>query len=174
MINSQSTVLPPDCVRLALLNIMPTADLILAGINHGGNLGADVYYSGTVAAAREATLHGRRAIAFSYLRHHDRSLDWNRAELWVSKVIFELSGLPWEPGSFYNVNFPNLSAGASDPKLVYCDIDINPLPLVFHSKEEGLLYTGDYYSRARTANLDVDNCFRGAITISVIRLGAPA
>src|SRR4051794_4474837 len=44
---------PADCVRLGLLRLAPDAKWILSGINDGGNLGADVYYSGTVAAIRE-------------------------------------------------------------------------------------------------------------------------
>src|SRR5881227_3155078 len=41
---------PADCTRLGLLRIVPDANWILSGINHGSNLGADMYYSGTVAA----------------------------------------------------------------------------------------------------------------------------
>ena len=47
---------PADCTRLGLLHVVPDAAFVLSGINHGGNLGADVYYSGTVAAVREAVL----------------------------------------------------------------------------------------------------------------------
>lgn len=45
---------PADCVRVVLHRLCPDAGLVLSGINHGGNLGADVYYSGTVVAVREA------------------------------------------------------------------------------------------------------------------------
>src|SRR2546421_8158247 len=55
---------PADCVRVALAKLAPDVAWVLSGMNHGGNLGADVYISGTVAAVREAALHGRRAIAF--------------------------------------------------------------------------------------------------------------
>src|SRR6187401_227730 len=44
---------PADCTRLGLLRVVPDATWVLSGINHGANLGADVYYSGTVAAVRE-------------------------------------------------------------------------------------------------------------------------
>ncbi len=59
---------PADCTRLGLLQVVPDAKWILSGINHGANLGADVYYSGTVAAVREALLHGWPGIAFSHYR----------------------------------------------------------------------------------------------------------
>jgi len=47
---------PADCARIGLLNVVPDAKWVLSGINQGGNLGADVYYSGTVAAVRELVL----------------------------------------------------------------------------------------------------------------------
>jgi 5'-nucleotidase len=62
---------PADCTRLGLLHAVPDAKWVLSGINHGANLGADVYYSGTVAAVREAVLHGwpgHRVLALSESR----------------------------------------------------------------------------------------------------------
>src|SRR2546423_11979408 len=59
---------PSDCVNLAVLGFMPERPvLVVSGINHGGNLGDDVTYSGTVSAAMEATLLGVPAIAVSLL-----------------------------------------------------------------------------------------------------------
>ena len=58
---------PADCVRVALHRRDPEFDWVLAGINAGGNLGADVYLSGTVSAVREAVLHGRPGDAFRAL-----------------------------------------------------------------------------------------------------------
>ena len=57
---------PSDCVRLGLLGVEnPRPDLVVAGVNHGANMGADVSYSGTVGAALEAALRGLPALAFS-------------------------------------------------------------------------------------------------------------
>src|SRR5688500_9165878 len=59
---------PADCIYVALFHesMLPRRpDLVLSGVNHGPNLGSDVFYSGTVAAAREASLRGIPAIAFS-------------------------------------------------------------------------------------------------------------
>lgn len=64
---------PADCVYLALFEerFLPRRpDLVLSGINHGNNLGSDVFYSGTVAGAREAAMRGIAAIAFSYAGSH--------------------------------------------------------------------------------------------------------
>jgi 5'-nucleotidase len=58
---------PADCVIVALHKLLPDRpDLVISGINHGANLGENVYYSGTVGAAREAALHHLPAIAISY------------------------------------------------------------------------------------------------------------
>src|SRR5262245_7937110 len=67
---------PADCARIGLLKLVPDAAWVLSGINHGGNLGADVYYSGTVAAVREAVLHGWPGVAVSQYRHEKREFDW--------------------------------------------------------------------------------------------------
>ena len=57
---------PTDCVNMGIHNMLPVSpDLVVSGINHGANLGDDVTYSGTVAAAMEANLMGIPAIAFS-------------------------------------------------------------------------------------------------------------
>ncbi|BEV35717.1 5'/3'-nucleotidase SurE [Synechococcus sp. M16CYN] len=57
---------PADCIKLALFELVKDKpDLVLSGINHGPNLGTDVFYSGTVAAAMEATLEGIRSLAVS-------------------------------------------------------------------------------------------------------------
>ncbi len=57
---------PSDCVRVALLGVdRPAPDLVVSGVNAGGNMGADITYSGTVGAAFEAALRGHPAVAFS-------------------------------------------------------------------------------------------------------------
>src|SRR5262249_20550980 len=59
---------PADCVRVGLHALAKDVDWVLSGINAGGNLGADVHHSGTVAAVREAVLHGKPGIALSQYR----------------------------------------------------------------------------------------------------------
>jgi 5'-nucleotidase len=56
---------PADCTRLAVKQLVPDVDWVVAGINPGANLGSDVYQSGTVAASREAAILGIRAAAVS-------------------------------------------------------------------------------------------------------------
>jgi 5'-nucleotidase len=66
---------PVDCVRLALGNLVPNPDLVVSGINLGPNLGTDVLYSGTVAAAHEAALLGYQSIAISCLSYEGEHLE---------------------------------------------------------------------------------------------------
>src|SRR5690349_23499420 len=120
---------PADCTRLGLLHLVPEAKWILSGMNHGANLGADVYYSGTVAAVREALLHGWPGIAVSHYRKSGVEYDWKRAERWATPVLADLLARPYEQGVFYNINLPMLPPEASDPEVIWCPLDPKPLPL---------------------------------------------
>jgi 5'-nucleotidase len=103
---------PTDCVLLALQRIIEDGpvDLMLSGINHGGNLGEDVTYSGTVAAAMEATLFKVPAIAFSQICENRQHIKWATAETFAPRVIERLLSMPWPQDVLINVNFPDLVA----------------------------------------------------------------
>ena len=162
---------PADCTRLGLLRVVPDAKWVLSGINHGSNLGADMYYSGTVAAVREAVLHGWPGIAVSHYYKAGSEYDWDRAATWVGPILNELLARPIEPGLFYNVNLPHLAANARDPEVVWCELDPNPLPLNYrHEEESGLYFAGDYRLRERTRGADVDICFSGSIAVTPVHL----
>ncbi len=161
---------PADCARLGLLRVAADAGWVLSGINHGGNLGADVYYSGTVAAVREGVLHGWPGIAFShYLK--SQPIDWPRVAGWAARVLAELLSRPVEPGLFYNVNFPHLLAEEAEPEIVFCPLDPSPLPLSYrHEEDDHHVYDGVYASRKRVPGADVDVCFGGRIAVTEMRL----
>ncbi len=161
---------PADCTRLGLQLLVPNLSWVISGINHGGNLGADVYYSGTVAAVREAVLHGKPGIALSHYKVRNREYDWNRVGQWAAEVIAELLAKPWEPGTFWNVNFPHLAPDSPPPQKIYCPLDPHPLPLNFNPEQDGHLYQSDYHNRRRSHGHDVDVCFSGNISISLIKL----
>jgi 5'-nucleotidase len=161
---------PADCTRIGLLKLIPDAKWVLSGINHGGNLGADVYYSGTVAAVREAVLHGWPGIAFSYYRKKDCEFDWPQASRWTGRVLAELLNRPIEPGTFWSVNLPHLLPGEPDPELVECPLDPHPLPLSYRHEEGTHYYDGDYHLRQRKPGCDVDVCFGGRIAVTKMRL----
>lgn len=163
---------PADCVRIALDSVAPQTNWVLAGINHGGNLGADVFMSGTVAAVREGVLHGRPGIAVShYHRKGIDPLDWPRAGRWLVPILRDLVSRPWKSGTFWNVNLPHLSADAADPPVVFCPVDHSPLPLSFEADGDLRRYNGIYHDRPRQPGSDIDVCFSGRISVSLVHLG---
>jgi 5'-nucleotidase len=99
---------PTDCVLIAHHQIMADfpPDLVLSGINDGGNLGEDVTYSGTVAATMEAALLGFRAIAFSQQRQVDGSVRWKVAERYLAEIVRRVAAMEWARDLLVNVNFP--------------------------------------------------------------------
>ena len=162
---------PADCVRLGLLHCVSDAKWILSGINHGSNLGADMHYSGTVAAVREGILHGWPGIAFSQYHKDAMKFDWPRATKWIQSLLQELLVRQIEPGTFYNVNLPDLATDAPEPEVVWCPLDPKPLPLNYrHEENSGLYYAGDWRLRPRTPGADVDVCFSGSIAVTEVRL----
>jgi 5'-nucleotidase len=162
---------PADCVRVALHDLAPETAWVLAGVNAGGNLGTDVYHSGTVAAVREGALHGRPGVAVSQYRRRAQEFDWDRASTLVLGVLRELLLRPLSPGTFWNVNLPHLAPGAPDPEIVFCPLDPAPLPLRFRREADLFHYAGDYHGRARQSGSDVDVCFGGRIAVTLLRLG---
>lgn len=98
---------PADCTYIALnsTDFLPrTPDLVVSGINHGFNLGSDTFYSGTVAAAREAAFKGVPAIAFSQEYHADFD---RSATVAVQVVDLALKNLPlFSFAPLINVNIP--------------------------------------------------------------------
>jgi 5'-nucleotidase len=106
---------PVDCVRLASLGIVEdfSADLVVAGINHGANLGDDITYSGTVAAALEGVVLGLPAIAVSQ-QSGARSLDYrfdggfgfDVAAAFVARMVERIDDVPLPARTLLNVNVP--------------------------------------------------------------------
>lgn len=159
---------PADCVRLANQGLVPEFDWVLSGVNNGGNLGVDLYLSGTVAAIREAAILGHRAIGFSqYRRNRHVEADWSWTERQVGRVLPVLLERGLDPGYFWNVNFPH-PEGDIDPPLVFCDPDPQPLQLAYVSNGETYTYSGSYQKRPQTPGHDVEVCFGGAIAISLV------
>jgi 5'/3'-nucleotidase len=97
---------PTDCVHLAITGLLEKEpDLVVAGINHGPNLGDDVIYSGTVAAATEGRFLGLPAIALSMDAFEPRHLD-TAARVGV-RLVERLRAAPLESNLILNVNVPD-------------------------------------------------------------------
>lgn len=159
---------PADCVRLALHHLAPGAGWVLSGINAGGNLGADVYHSGTVAAAREAAFHGVPAIAVSHYIARGLAIDWDRAVAVVGPLLRKLMDRPCPRGHFWNVNLPHpLDVGAD---WFECPVDTSPHPLVYTVEGGRAQYVGNYHERPRQPGADVETCLGGRIAVSLVSL----
>jgi 5'-nucleotidase len=100
---------PADCVSLASLGFLPNPpDMVVSGINTGPNLGDDVTYSGTVAAAMEAHIAGYAALAVSLDAYSDWCFD--TASNFIASLVsrFQKGELEMRPEIFWNINVPNL------------------------------------------------------------------
>ena len=107
---------PVDCVRLAALGLVDgfQPDVVVSGINHGANLGDDITYSGTVAAALEGVMLGLPAIAVSQQSRAGEvdyrlgeSFDFDVAAAFAARVVDRLDDVPLPAGTLLNVNVPS-------------------------------------------------------------------
>lgn len=105
---------PTDCVLLALQIVIKDGpvDLVLSGVNHGANLGEDVTYSGTIAAAMEATLFNVPAIALSQSCRNGHPVKWATVEHYAPGIISRLFAIQWMKDLLFNVNFPDVVAAS--------------------------------------------------------------
>ena len=160
---------PADCVRLAATTLFPDIDWVLSGINRGGNLGADLFTSGTVAAVREAALLGRPGIAVSQYIRKGMTLDWERSGELALPVIEQLMAEGCPAKGYWNLNLPHVEVG-ENPAVIRCDPDNEPLDVRFRQEGDRFHYDGSYVSRRRTPGRDVEQCFGGSITVSCLLL----
>ena len=162
---------PVDCSRIGLTQLGIDFDWVLSGVNHGANLGADTFISGTLAAAREAVILGKPAIAFSQYRSQfmEPNFDWRPARYFTEKLIGQLIEAEYEHTPLINVNFPDLCGSDSWEEVTVreCELDRNPLPLNYEKVGENeFQYVGKYADRKRTPGRDVDLCLDGSVTIT--------
>lgn len=98
---------PADCAKLGIRHLMKDCDLVISGINPGANLGMDCNYSGTVAAAREAAVQGKQALATSCYCRKFRDVEYLAD--YTACVAEKLMENPLQKGVFLNLNMPNVT-----------------------------------------------------------------
>ena len=168
---------PADCVRVALFGLGIKPDLVLSGVNHGGNMGQDIHVSGTCAAAREACYHGIRAMAFSHYIIGGVDFDWPRISRWVAELLPKLLSAPTQPTIWTNVNFPHLPPGPAPlPEVITTKPERQPLGVAFQSTSTGpdtqeLRYTARYSERLFTSGSDVAVTFGGNVSVTMPSIG---
>jgi 5'-nucleotidase len=130
---------PSDCVHLALTGFLEEEpDLVVSGINHGANLGDDVIYSGTVAAATEGRFLGLPSIAVS-LVGEGRLTHFDTAARVVTMLIHRLEAAPLARDSIINVNVPDIPYGELT--------GIRATRLGYRHKSESVIREQDPYGR---------------------------
>jgi 5'-nucleotidase len=99
---------PADCVVLGAQVVMQhKVDIVVSGINHGPNLGWDVHYSGTVAAAKEAAMIGYPSVAVS-VASYAREIHYKPAAAFTARFVAWLKDHPLPPRTLVNINTPNV------------------------------------------------------------------
>lgn len=101
---------PSDCVKLALSTLLEDEmDVVIAGINHGPNLGSDVMYSGTVSAASEGAVLDKKAIALSLMNGFEPGADFETPSQFVADNLAQWVALDFPRQTVLNINFPSVS-----------------------------------------------------------------
>lgn len=173
---------PADCVRVGLYG--PGAerpDFVVAGINPGANLGVDVFYSGTAAAAREASILGIPSLAMSRYTQPESPVNWDALSKHATRVveclISEQHRLP--AGKFWNVNFPSVADDHHSSEIKFAPQGTLSHEIRFRQIEESadvdgpvsvLEFVGDYSSRGKSGTCDVSHVFERRITATPMDL----
>jgi len=107
---------PGDCAVLGICHLLPERpDLILSGVNRGGNLGMETVFSGTVGGAMTGMLLGVPAIALSQCWSDRANVPWNTARQLGAPAIRQLLEIGWSQDTCLNVNFPDCPPEAAGP-----------------------------------------------------------
>ena len=183
---------PADCVRIAITQLDVKFDWVLSGINNGANLGSDIFVSGTFAAAREAALHGHRSIALSqHRRKFKQEFNWTHTGTMAHSLLADFieKGDQYPLRTAINVNFPDHNHWPEGPtesavksadypgepikaEVVNCDLDLSPLPANYRTDESGqFVYSSKYNERPRQSSGDIEHCFGGKVTVSIMSFG---
>ena len=171
---------PVDCVRLARLGLIEgfTAELVVSGINHGSNLGDDITYSGTVAAALEAIVLGLPGIAVSQqsgaLELDFRAgggFEFQVAAAFTARLVAELGSVPLPQGTLLNINVPGADPDGVEvarlgkrvyrDELALIDEDLDPT----HPRRLYRIYGDASYERDETGT-DLAAVARGNIAVT--------
>ncbi len=170
---------PVDCVRLARLGLIEDfeAELVVSGINHGWNLGDDITYSGTVAAALEAIVLGLPGIAVSQQSPsleqdfgHGSGFNFDAAARFTARLVADLEAVPLPSGTLLNINVPGVEPTGVEVgrlgKRVYHD----ELALIDRGADGRRLYRiyGDASFEQEETDTDLAAVARGKIALTPI------
>ncbi|HZU61743.1 MAG TPA: 5'/3'-nucleotidase SurE [Solirubrobacteraceae bacterium] len=170
---------PVDCVRLANLGLIQGfhAELVVSGINHGSNLGDDITYSGTVAAALEAIVLGLPGIAVSQQSsaleldfRTGEGFEFRSAATFTARLVAELNDVPLPQGTLLNINVPGAEPSGVEVARLGKRIYRDELSLVDEEKEGRRLYRiyGDASYEREEEGTDLQAVAQGKIAVTPI------
>jgi 5'-nucleotidase len=170
---------PVDCVRLARLGLVEgfTAELVVSGINHGSNLGDDITYSGTVAAALEAIVLGLPGIAISQQSsaleldfRQAAGFDFKVAAGFAARLVAELEDVPLPQGTLLNINVPGAEPDGVEVARLGKRVYRDELALVDEETAGRRLYRiyGDVSSEAGETGTDIQAVANRRIAVTPI------
>ncbi|MBQ7786369.1 MAG: 5'/3'-nucleotidase SurE [Clostridia bacterium] len=156
---------PADCVKLGLTVLCPQAEAVVSGVNRGYNVGTDILYSGTVAAAMEGAICGRPALAVSQM---EKRTDYTKAAELAVKMFAKIKDHPLPPLSVLNLNYPQCDeikgiVTAKMGQLHYCE---NYMPAV-QDGETVYVLAGEI-ERERAQSDDYEKLCQGYATVTVL------
>jgi 5'-nucleotidase len=166
---------PASCIRLALECLLKEPpDFVITGINRGENMGTVTFYSATNSAAREAAFKGIPSIAVNLAR--GKTMDYGPAAEFIVDLVRALKDKPMKPGTFINVNVPNL------PKDQIKGVLVVPqdtrAPIEFYERRvnpSGQVYYWNYYKNHEpgTDKTDVWALHNGYISLTPLQIDQP-
>ena len=153
---------PADCVRIAKYFLLEEFDVVFSGINNGYNLGEDILYSGTVGAASEAILCGKKAIAFSTKRNCFNNIIDELEKIY--KIIEEKQLL--EVHDFWNINICDNPLGVK-----YTSQGVTNFDAYYEQLENSYVLSkgGPDLSKDLNLDTDVNAIYHNYISIKVLQ-----
>lgn len=168
---------PADCVRLGAAELIDRpVDLVVSGVNRGANSGVDVYYSGTVAGAREGAILSIRSISVSQAIRPGLDTDWPAASGITAVLVRELVEEPLPGPGFWSINLP--APIPPDPRnhVHRVPVATEPMPMKFErgERDDGRViefaYGARYWDRVVSGPSDFATIRDGGIAVSAIPL----
>ncbi len=165
---------PTDCIMLAvhLLFKKRRPDMIISGINHGPNMGDDVTYSGTVAAAIEGSIIGIPSMAVS-MSGYEPGMSMTRAAAFVVRILKQYDSWELDPATFLNINLPR-DTGKPYRKFEFTKQGIRLYKdIIVHKKDprgKPYYWIGGRPKWKTTKGTDFETVSRGVVSITPLRL----
>ena len=168
---------PADCVRLAVAALVDHRfDLIVSGINRGANAGVDIFYSGTVAGAREGAILGVPSIAVSQGIRSEVEIDWDATSA-ITRHLVETLVKEQLPGpGFWSINLPSPIPDNPRDHIHRVPVAAHPMPMSFNrnDSDDGKTmefdYGASYWLRDVTGPSDYSTIRDGEIALTAVPL----